>query len=130
MNVITKIGTVSNINYTSKQVTEEIRLDKLTFTLEYAAGRTVAVECQNGELVNEIRGKLKEGEQITMIGLLEGSIFDKNIVICGVSILTEDERVYPKCFGKDLALQYRQKEREIQKLLRVSEQFSDEDDPF
>ena len=132
MNVITKIGTVSNISYTSRQVTEEIKEELLSFTLEYAAGQTVSVKCHDDRLVNEIRGKLKDGNKVTVIGLLKESEFfiDEDTVIRGVGILTEDDTVYPKYFGKDLALKYRQQELNMQELLKVSEQFADEDDPF
>ncbi|MFR7819431.1 hypothetical protein [Candidatus Pseudoruminococcus sp.] len=132
MNVITKIGTVSNISYTSRQVTEEVKEELLSFTLEYAAGQTVAVRCYDDSLVNEIRGKLKDGDKVTVIGLLKESEFfiDKDTVIRGVGILTEDDTVYPKYFGKDLALKYRQQELNMQELLKVSEQFADENDPF
>lgn len=132
MNVITKIGTVSNISYTSRQVTEEIKEELLSFTLEYAAGQTVAVKCHDDRLVGEIRGKLKDGDKVTVIGLLKESEFfiDKDTVIRGVGILTEDDTVYPKYFGKDLALKYRQQELNMQELLRVSKQFADGNDPF
>lgn len=132
MNVITKIGTVNSISYTSRRVTEEIKEELLSFTLEYAAGQTVAVQCHDDRLVNEIRGKLKDGDKVTVIGLLKESEFfiDKDTVIRGVGILTEDDTVYPKYFGKDLALKYRQQELNMQELLKVSEQFADEDDPF
>lgn len=132
MNVITKIGTISSISYTSRRVTEEIKEELLSFTLEYAAGQTVAVQCHDDRLVNEIRGKLKDGDKVTVIGLLKESEFfiDKDTVIRGVGILTEDDTVYPKYFGKDLALKYRQQELNMQELLKVSEQFADEDDPF
>lgn len=132
MNVITKIGTVSNISYTSEQVTENIRAERLSFTLEYAAGQTVAVQCHDDRLVHEIRGKLKEGDEVTVIGLLNESDFfiDEDTVIRGVGILAGDDMVYPKYFGKDLALQYRKQERNMQELLKVSEQFTDDDVPF
>lgn len=132
MNVITKIGTVSSISYTSRQVTEEVKEELLSFMLEYSAGKTVAVKCHDDRLVNEIRGKLKDGDKVTVIGLLKESEFfiDEDTVIRGVCILTEDDTVYPKYFGKDLALKYRQQELNMQELLKVSEQFADEDDPF
>ena len=132
MNVITKIGTVNSISYTSRRVTEEIKEELLSFTLEYAAGQTVAVQCHDDRLVNEIRGKLKDGDKVTVIGLLKESEFfiDKDTVIRCVGILTEDDTVYPKYFGKDLALKYRQQELNMQELLKVSEQFADENDPF
>lgn len=135
MNVITKIGRVSNISYTSEQISEEIKTEQLSFTLEYAAEQTVAVKCNDDRLISEIRGKLKDGDQITVIGLMNNSEFfiDENTVIRGVGILTEDDSyvtVYPKYFGKDLALKYRQQELNMQELLKVSEQFADENDPF
>ncbi len=132
MNVITKIGTVSKIHYTSEQVTDEIKAELLSFTLEYAAGQTVDVQCHDDRLVDEIRGKLKDGDKVTVIGLLKESEFfiDEDTVIRGVGILTEDDTVYPKYFGKDLALKYRQQERNMQELLGISEQFADENDPF
>ena len=132
MNVITKTGTVSNISYASEQVTEFVRAEQLSFTLEYTKGQTVAVECYDDRLVNEIRGKLEDGDEVTVIGLLKESEFfiDEDTVIRGVGILTDDNIVYPKYFGIDYAFQYRQQELNMQKLLRVSEQFADEDDPF
>ena len=74
----------------------------------------------------------KDGDKVTVIGLLKESEFfiDEDTVIRGVGILTDDNIVYPKYFGIDYAFQYRQQELNMQKLLRVSEQFADENDPF
>lgn len=132
MNITTKIGTVSNLSYTSEQVTDELVTEQLSFTLEYTAGKTVFVKCNDESLISEIRGKLKNGDHITVIGLLKDSEFfvDENTVIRGVGILTKDDTVYPKYFGKDLALKYRQQELNMQELMKVSEQFADENDPF
>lgn len=125
MDVTTKIGTVSRIRYSSSQITEYFKIEELSFLLEYAAGQTVTVSCKYGSIVDEIRGKLKDGDKVTVIGFI-----DEDMVFRVFGILTEDDIVYPKYFSRDRALQCRQQEQRMQELLKASEQFADEDDPF
>lgn len=132
MNVITKIGTVSNIEYMTEQVSPAISREKLTFTLRYSDKQLVSVEYIDDRLINEVRDDLKDGDRITVIGRLDESEFfiDDDTVIRGIILIGSDDAVYPRDFPKDLAYRYRQEEINMQELLKVSEQFADENDPF
>lgn len=132
MNVITKIGTVSNIEYMTEQVSPAINREKLTFTLRYSDKQLVSVEYIDDRLINEVRDDLKDGDRITVIGRLDESEFfiDDDTVIRGIILIGADDAVYPRDFPKDLAYRYRQEEINMQELLKVSEQFADENDPF
>lgn len=132
MNVITKIGTVSNIEYMTEQVSPAISREKLTFTLRYSDKQLVSVEYIDDRLINEVRDDLKDGDRITVIGRLDESEFfiDDDTVIRGIILIGANDAVHPKDFPKSLAYRYRQEEINMQELLKVSEQFADEDDPF
>ena len=130
MNVITKIGMVSNISFDGEA-------NQLSFTLRYGDGdvsggdKTVEVQCTE-KLAIEIKEHLTDGEQITVIGKDNETHFfiDEEKVIKGIVIITDDNTVYPQDFPPRLAFKYRDEERKLRKILQVAKELADPDDPF
>ena len=62
MDFITRIGTVSSVSYDKTN-------EQLLFSLKNSIGQTVLVKCSKNQLVKEAKNILKDGDEITVVGI-------------------------------------------------------------
>lgn len=124
MNIISRIGTVRNED-------NGIKGSDFSFGIKYFNDQKVTVKCPDSKLVKEIRSKLKNDDEIIVIGMIDESVlvFQEETEIKAAAVIIGDE-VYPSDFPKDTAFQYRDRAIRQQKLLKSYYENSSPDDPF
>ena len=71
------------------------------------------VECSNINLNTEIKGLIKKGDEITVVGNATEKQFymeENDLVINAVLIIVDDDLVYPSMFPRYVAYQFRDDE--------------------